>query len=252
MYTHRVTSSRLLAECAHPLVPHRLQCSQTAFSSSPFACACDAILCDRFIRLRCRGPPPLLLEQTWFVQHTTPKLTEFACFTLGVRVSLPTLSRGWCNFGLLSFVLLLLESLLVILINYKQRHNSIFCWDGRPTPPHSTIRDHAHFSAGPTHKVFRQVQRKEFSCKDRRKAHPLLCKLQEILAVREEFLPSQTRSHRSHEQLQYVRKNRPKDSDYLWELGIPEGEIRHTSENTRTSFPDFPLLNWRCDTNRPP
>ena len=83
-------------------------------------------------------------------------------------------------------------------MNYKQNEKYI-CRAGQPTHPRSTIRDHASFYADPIYRVFRNVQRKEFPRLDRRKAHQLLCKFQ---GLREEFLLSQTTSHRSHEWLQ--------------------------------------------------
>ncbi|KIJ98810.1 hypothetical protein K443DRAFT_195311 [Laccaria amethystina LaAM-08-1] len=57
---------------------------QPAFSPSHRTCARDNIHLDRFSSLQ-RSGVPLLLEKTWFVQHTTPKFTEFVRLILGVR-----------------------------------------------------------------------------------------------------------------------------------------------------------------------
>ena len=76
---------------------------------------------------------------------------------------------------------------------YKLRNKKYLDRARHPTLPRSTIRDQAHFSAGPTHRVFCHVQRTKFPHLDQRKAHPLNGHLTRGKA----FLPSQTTSHPS-------------------------------------------------------
>ena len=132
-----------------------------------------------------------------FVQCTMAKHTEFVCLILGVcgffadtyaKVNPISVSSPSDFF--------LLECLLVILMNYKQCNKMYICPGRHPTTPRSTIRDHVYFSAGPTHRVFHQVQHTEFPHLDRRKVNPLPCMFQTFLPLIEEFLPSQTTSHR--------------------------------------------------------
>ena len=110
-----------------------------------------------------------------------------------------THSTQWASSA--SFRPLLLEHSLIILTSYKQRNKKYSCQGGHPISPRSTIRDHSYFSAGPTHIMFQKVQRTEFPRLDQRKATALLgtCVFRAFLALREEYLPSQTTLHQSHE-----------------------------------------------------
>ena len=152
------------------------------FSSSHLTCVRDTIPSDRFLCLHCSGLPPLLLGQPWFVQCTSPMLTEFGRLWVFV-VPLPKPKPKLIQFRSLllqaNFRLLFARThLLVNLMNYKQHNKKYFCRGEHPTPARSTIQDHTYFSAGPTHTVFRQVQRIEFPRLDQRKVHALLRTLQ--------------------------------------------------------------------------
>jgi hypothetical protein len=110
------------------------------------------------------------------IQYSTFTRRSTTCTILvSLPIPKPRLIQFWSLLLQASF---LLEHSLLILMNYKQRNKRYFCRGGHPTPPQSTIRDQAHFSAGPTRRVFRPVQRTEFPRLDQRKVNPLLCTLQ--------------------------------------------------------------------------
>ena len=130
-------------------------------------------------------------------------------------------------------------------MNYKWHNKKCFCRDGHPTPPQSTIQDHAYFSAGPTHKVFRYFQRIEFPRLDRRKAHPLLetfFGVRGIPYVREKFPLSQTTSHRSHEWCQARANNSAKDSDLIQTAYLRGRDIKMWRSDVPSQIPELLLL----------